>query len=262
MKFYFVLFPFFITACHQQLPDSKMKFSESVDMVDFNKKYGVIPDGNVAGMANQLNQVVGSYCIPSSEGDSLLCSGSFSQSQCFGDENDNVEVTASVAYPSSEEYLFNSSSNSQVGVLAFPLRINLSDEELETAKVELVAIASIKNGKTGRSSAPNSSQMTACVKNMRGSVEGFNEVYWIKSANVITVTTTLYTKVDSAADVDFYGFGLNGKTYNKKSEAKTNVFVGLELSRIPVHNSSVLQTNSLLKGNVFDTNPSVIFLNN
>lgn len=70
-------------------------------------------------------------------------------------------------------------------------------------------------------------------------------VYWLSSANVISVTKKQFRKVESTANVTVTGIGINGSTYNSSARDDQTVWIGIFAHRIDLNPPSAPQAPTI-----------------
>lgn len=109
-----------------------------------------------------------------------------------------------------------------------------STDYLDEVKASVSATASIKaSGSDKRGGYPGIDGIKACLLLAYGPGT-YKKVIWIQSANIISVTTSRFTKVSNSFAATGTAFGFNGATYNENSVGMQTIWIGILGSAINI----------------------------
>lgn len=218
-----VLIMICIMGC-QQLPDRQGINLNAIPSLETGT---IIPSAN--GLLSEgIGKVPGSICVVDSSTGKCDLNG-LAPSQCIL-QGSEVEVKP-IAHPTPAYHsLIDNQYSSSISVPF--INPSNSSQVVEEIKASISGTASIKSV-GGDRGYPGIDGIKACLLRMYGP-GNYGTVYWISSANIISVTRTGFTKVSNSMDVTGTGFGANGKTYNSNGTSQDSVWVGILPHKINV----------------------------
>lgn len=210
-------FVFLLSAC--QLPNRTDVYPDLP--ANFSAK--TIIESNNGLLSEGLNKVPGSICI-ADEKTGLCKTENLLPNQCLA-KGTAVQVKA-VTDPS-PAYHSIITSNYKSNLTTPFISVPGSAEHIDEVKASISATASINTAGTEDGHGfPGIDAIKACILKNFG--EGnYKKVIWIQAANIISVTTSRYSKVSNGSDVTGTGFGFNGSTYNSNSVGAQTIWIGI-----------------------------------
>ena len=225
-----------LSAC--QLPDR----TDVVPDLPSNFSARTIIESNNGLLSEGLNKVPGSICLADEE-TGLCKTENLLPNQCLA-KGTAVQVKAvtdpSPAYHSIITKNYNRSLTTPF--ISAPSSADYIDE----VKASISATASISTAGTDDGNGfPGIGGIKACILKNFGP-GNYKKVIWIQSANIISVTTSRYSKVSNGFDVKGTGFGFDGSTYNSSSVGAQTIWIGIfgnSIYNVGVVNTSVLDSS-------------------
>lgn len=102
-----------------------------------------------------------------------------------------------------------------------------SSDYVDEVKASVSATASIKaSGADKKGGYPGIDGIKACLLLAYGPGT-YKKVIWIQSANIISVTTSRFTKISNSFAATGTAFGFNGATYNENSVGMQTIWIGI-----------------------------------
>lgn len=222
-KFICVVFSIFTCGC-QQLPNREGIGINVVPSLDT----GTIISSANGLLSEGISKVPGSICRADPATGKCDLNG-LAPSQCIMQDS-KIEVKP-IANPSpSYHSLIDSNYTSSINVPF--ISPTSSSQVIEEVKASISGTASIRSISTD-SGYPGIDGIKACLLHMYGPGE-YGTVYWISSANIISVTKTSFRKVNNAMDVVGTGFGAKGMTFNSNGTNEDSIWVGILPHRVNV----------------------------
>lgn len=103
----------------------------------------------------------------------------------------------------------------------------MSSDYLDEVKASVSATASIKSiGTDEHNGYPGIDGIKACLFRAYGAGT-YKKVIWIQAANIISVTTSRFTKVSNSLAITGTAFGFDGSTYNSNSVGAQTIWIGI-----------------------------------
>ena len=201
-----------LSACNPQLKNrSGIAIDES-----FNSDYLVNSRNSI--LSQDISKTPGRICQLDKDG---FCQN-FTPTQCLVDDT-LVEVKPELNPTSMYHSLI---TNNYKGDVKVPfISAASSKDSLAEVRVSVSGTALIKS-KDASNGFPGYAGIKSCLLHDYGAGD-FGTVYWISAANIITVSSQVYTKVDGSLGVSGQGFGFGGSTYSSDQEARQKVYIGL-----------------------------------
>jgi hypothetical protein len=140
--------------------------------------------------------------------------------------------------------------------------VPMSSEYLDEVKASISATASIKSISTDEHGGyPGIDGIKACLLKAYGPGT-YKKVIWIQAANIISVTTSRFTKVSNSLAITGTAFGFDGSTYNSNTVGTQTIWIGIygnainnigNVSYPVVANSTAKVFSSLDKTTIIET---------
>lgn len=100
-------------------------------------------------------------------------------------------------------------------------------EYVDEVKASISATASLKSGAVDDGNGyPGIDGIKACLLRAYGP-KNYKKVIWIQAANIISVTTSRFSKVSNSLAVTGTAFGFNGATFNSSNVGKQTIWIGI-----------------------------------
>lgn len=216
-----LIFPTVILTACAQLPQVS---AVPIDKIpDFDA--GSIISSKNGIIASDIAKIPGTICVPNDKG--LCDADGLLAGQYLVDK-----ATVSVKPVASTQPMYHALLDNRYNVSAnIPfLSATVNDETYNELKATTVSTATIDSGAPD-GGFPGLDKVKAALKSA-GARPGVTFVFWISAANTISVTSSVYTKVDSTAQVSGTGFGANGKTYNYGGVEQESTWIGIVGHRV------------------------------
>jgi len=217
------------------IPDTSIPIQSKIEASN------IIPDQNVISsknglLANNLSGIIGSACIPDKQGRCNMSDPKLTASPCL---TSTAKVALKLSADPSPIRHFLIDNKTEVSSNAASLiDLNVTNNEVKEITVSVIANAIAQDPTDMNDGFPGRRQLAKCLDD-KIELYGINHVYWIKSANVISVKTVSYKEVTGAGGLTFSGFGLKGKVYNRVGEETTDFLIGLDIKDIDLPNLTV-----------------------
>ena len=183
-------------------------------------------------LAVDIAKIPGAICIPVVRDGKDRCEAEGFLPAPLRANGATIEVVTSTNTTPQYHSLINKQYNAGANVPF--VSATVSDDVLDEVTATILATAKFSDQSPGYGYPGD-----GAVAQRVGNRESLGYVYWIASANIISVNVRQYAKVSSVANVTVTGVGLNGKTYNGSERDSQEIWIGVDARRVPVPSAGV-----------------------
>lgn len=227
MKLIFIISIMLLSGCVSP-PDTSMLVKGKIEPSSLSSDQNVISSKNGL-LANNLSGIIGMACLPDNDGKCNTERPDLTASPCL---TNTAKVALKLnADPSPIRHFLMNNQTQVSGNAASLINLSISSNEVKEVTVSIVATAIAQDPSDMNDGFPGRVKLAECLSD-KIELANVSHVYWIKSANVISVKTVSYKEVANTAGLTFSGFGLGGKVYNRVGEETTDFLIGLDIKNI------------------------------